>query len=996
MVAFPTAACGKITFTSPQEDEESGVLFHEWILLALIGIPLLAAVVVRAFQRWLCCALQGWLLAGMMTTLFIGAISLLPQVGARQAILFNLTWIPQLGLSFSLYLDGLALLFVLVVTGMGAAIMAYGGYYFEDPKQSGLFFQLLLVFASSMLALVMAGNIITLFVAWELTSVISFLLISFKGADPEARSGALQAMMITGAGGLALFAGLLLIGSVVGSMELSSLLASGDVLRQHPWYSAVVILLMVGAFSKSAQFPLHFWLPGAMSAPTPASAYLHSATMVKAGIYLLLRFYPILGDTPLWEAGLVWVGALTTLISAVLAMWQMDLKGILAYTTISQLGSLVLLIGLPEGLGLKAALLGVLAHALYKGTLFLVAGSVDHSSGTRNIRELGGLVQIMPGFAVVAFIVALSMAGAPPLFGFVAKEALLEAVFDSPVVLVFVVMRAVLTVAIALRFAWDVFLRPLRRPLPQKEHHDHDFHHPYGDDAYDFSHTHSLPPGMVIGPTILALFSILLGIGIGPLVSPLIAAAIGKDVKLYLFPPGGINQVMAISLGALALGIVLFAIRRFWVRLDVPEWITGRKAYDAIVRSVEAMGDILLTSQNGKIRYYLSAIMLTVVALLSISMYDLRINLPSSLVQIQSVNDVLKAILLLITLGATLASIVFQQHLTAILVLAVAGYAVGGLFLLEPAPDVALVQFLVETLATVLVVLILTRTGARERRSAMRRLWKQTRWGVFRDILIATTTGAAVTYFALAAVIGPPTSDRVSRWYLENALPEVGASDVVAGIITDFRGTDTLIEITVFSLAALGVLTMLARPNPGKLIPWLQRTLKPGIVEIDGERDALKEDNERPEDLVHRSQLQDSMTLFAAYFILPLAFLIAGAHILYAGASPGDGFTAGVISGLGVALWFVVFGYEETRRRLRWLHPGPLIGVGLSIALINAFLPTLFGRSFLAFTLLTKGSLAEIKLASPLFFEIGICLVVFGGISAIIEAISHPREVEPL
>ena len=971
--------------------------FNDFMLLALVAAPLLALVVIRLAQRWLCCAHQGWFLAAVMAALFGGALSLLPQVGGQGALEFSLSWAPQLGLSFSLYLDGLALLFVLVVTGMGAAIFAYGGYYFEDAQTSGRFFQLMLAFASSMLALVLAGNVISLFVAWELTSILSFLLISFKGKDSEARSGALQALVITGLGGLALLVGLLLLGTAAGSMEISQILSGAD-LRQHPWYAAIAALLMLGAFTKSAQFPFHFWLPGAMSAPTPASAFLHSATMVKAGIFLLLRFYPLLGDTPLWQNSLIWVGGLTTLISAVIALWQMDLKGILAYATISQLGALVLLIGLPGSAGLKAALVGVLAHALYKGTLFLIAGTVDHVTGTRNIRELGHLVRSMPGYAVAAGLVALSMAGAPPMFGFVAKETALEAVFSSPIVLVISVLRAILTVAVALRLFWDVFLRPERIPLPQPEHTDHDFHHPYGDDAFDFSHHHSTPPGMLIGPAVLSLLSLALGLAIGPLISPLVSAVLGKETKLYLLPPGGINAVLAVSLGALALGAGMFAIRRRWVRLDPPNPINGRKLYLAFIALLEKSGDLLLKTQTGRLRYYLSVIMLSVVVLLTLSVGSLQLRLPQPLVTIQGASDILKLILLLLALGATLASILFQQHLTAVLALGVAGYAIGGLFLLEPAPDVAMVQFLVETLATVLVVLILARTSERERKVAMQRVWVQTRRGLGRDLLIAGLTGLAVTTFALAAVGSRPTPNPVAAWYLQNALPEAGVKDVVGGIITDFRGADTLLEITVFSLAALGVLAMLARPLPGKDMQLLPRLLgrKPAPPPPDDEITALEEDASLPERLVYSPPIRDPITQLAANFTLPLAFLIAAAHILYAGANPGDGFTAGVIAGLAVALWYVVYGYNRTRHRLRWMRPGLLIGVGLILALGNAVAPLLFGRSFLAFTLLSETSFAEIKLASSLIFEIGIFLAVAGGIGAIMEAISHPREVEPL
>lgn len=966
-------------------------------LVYLVFTPVLIMLFLSWAGHRFRCARLGQVLGALMLALFGLALRLLPQVQGGAILEWRLAWLPQLGLNFSLYLDGLALLFTLVVLGMAAVIMLYAGYYFEEPAKANRFYQLILLFISSMLGLVMAGNLVTIFIMWELTSVISFLLIGFKGSDKAARRGALQALMVTGAGGLALFVGLLMAGLAVGSLELTDILANGAALRGHPWYPALTILIMLGCFSKSAQFPLHFWLPGAMSAPTPASAFLHSATMVKAGIYLLLRFYPVLGGTPLWENTLIWVGAATALIAALLALWQLDLKGILAYSTVSQLGTLVLLAGLPGGAGLKAAFLGVMAHALYKGTLFLVVGAVDHATGTRNIRELGGLARYMPGYSVVAALVVLSMAGVPPLFGFVAKEAALEALIYQPMILAVSLLRAVLTAAIAFRLFWDVFMRPPRIVFPQPEHGEHDFHHPYGDDAYDYSHLHNVPVGMLIGPALTAFLSLFLGLGISPLLAPLVSASLGKATQLYLFPPGGVNLALGLSLGALALGLLLFLVRRYWVHWEFPIRVNGQQVYEGFVRLVEKLGDFLLTSQNGKIRYYLSIIMLAVVILLSLSMFSLRFHLPDPWLQIRGATDILKVLLLLITLGATLASILFRDHLPAILALGVAGYAVGGLFLLEPAPDVALVQFLVETLATVLVILILARTSTEERRNAIDRLWKQTPRGLLRDIAIAVTTGAAVTVFALAAVSTSPVSQRIPAWYLENALPKVGVKDVVAGIITDFRGADTLVEITVFSLAALGVLTMLARPNPGKLIPWFSKRDDETGLFAEEVKDALQEDSELQEQVAEQPRLlRDPMTQVAAYSTLPLAFLVAGTHILYAGAAPGDGFTAGVIAGLGVALWYVVFGYEETRRRLSWLHPGPLLGLGLMIALTNALLPLVFGGNFLAFTLLTERSLAGIKLASPLFFEIGIFLAVFGGMSAIMEAISHPKEAEPL
>lgn len=964
-------------------------------LITVITAPFALAGCVMAARNYLRAEQQGWLLSGVFVLSFMSLLMQLPHLQQQEVMTLSYDWMPQIGLAFSLYLDGLALLFGLLVTGIASAVFFYAGYYLDDRRQAGRFFALMLAFTGSMLLLVMAGNLLTLFIAWEMTSIISFLLIGFKGTDAEARRGASQALVITGGGGLALLVGLLLVGTAASSMEFAAILTNSDILRQSPFYTVISFLVLVGCFSKSAQFPLHFWLPEAMSAPTPASAFLHSATMVKAGIYLLLRFYPVLGDTDLWVTALSGVGLTTMLVGALLALRQRDLKGMLAFSTISQLGALVALIGQPDSAGLKAAMIGILAHALYKCALFLVAGAVDHATGTRNIDELGGLHRPMRGFAIVTLVVGLSMAGVPPLLGFVSKEMLLDALITQPVALGVVVISAAATVTLALRLFVEVFLVKQHIPLPQEEHADHDRHHPLGDDAYDYSHFHTLPNLMVVGPGTLAVISILAGIGITPLLEPLIELAVGKNISLYLFPPEGINLAFILSMTALALGAVLFATRRIWLAWSLPTLASGPQIYRQVIAGVESGADFLLRSQGGKIRYYLVVILISVVFLLFRVIVNVsQIGVRPIPISMTGVEDALKVILLLLALGATLASILFEKHLLAALSLGIAGYAIGGIFLLEPAPDVALVQFLVETLATVLIIIILARTSEEERRKAMSRLWGQSRSGILRDIVVSAALGTAVTVFALAAVSSRPTPNPIAAWYLENALPRLGVNDVVAGIITDFRGTDTLIEITVFGMAALGILTLLARPNPGKTIQLFKHRSQP--AEISSIKDALQEDAERPETLVYRSQFNDPITRLAAVPLLPISMMIALAHILYAGAVPGDGFTAGVICGLAITFWFIVFGYEEVKQRLRWLHPSVLIGVGLLLALVNALLPLVFGRDFMAFTQITDISIANIKLASSLVFEVGICLTVFGGISAILEAISHPREVEPV
>ncbi|MCC7452296.1 MAG: DUF4040 domain-containing protein, partial [Anaerolineae bacterium] len=849
-----------------------------------------------------------------------------------------------------------------------------------------------LIFTGGMLGLVLAGNLLTLFICWEITSITSFFLISFNGTDQTARRGALQALIITAGGGLALLAGLILLSTAAGSMELSHILVSGDVLRQSPYYTAVAILVFVGCFSKSAQWPVHFWLPDAMSAPTPASAYLHSATMVKAGIYLLARLYPVMGDTAIWHGALTGIGLITMLVGAALALRQRDLKACLAYSTISQLGALVALIGQPHGDGIKAAMVGILAHALYKATLFLAAGIIDHATGTRHLDKLGGLSHQMPGVAVVATLAGLSMAGLPPLFGFVAKETQIETLLHSPlatVTLAIVVLSAMLTVAMALIFIWDIFFA-----LPHSNHH----------------HAHPVSRGMVFGPGLLAAGSLLAGLNLNALVVPVLLPIVQHgDEPLHLSLFSGFNTPFILSVIALVGGFAVFQTRRYWLGWRWPALPTGRDMYQAVIGGVERIADIALRSQGGKLRYYLTAILVSVSLLMATAGLT-HVGGGSIAIQLQSSADVLKIVLLALSLLATFASIVFKRHLLAALSLGVAGYSVGGIFLLEPAPDVALVQFLVETLGTVLVIVMLGKINTQERRDAMLNLWGQSRRGLVRDAVIATVVGVGVGLFSLAAVINRPVRHTITTWHIDNALPKVGATDIVASIVTDFRGMDTVIEITVFGMAALGVLTLLSTPEPGTtwqfsamrvLRELRQRGLIRSGTEFAADREAkdpaIQQEVERLRAMQPVSRLSTPLTRRAAALMLPFALLIALSHILYSGVAPGDGFTAGVVSGLAVALWYIVFGYDEAKRRLRWLHPAPLIGIGVGLAVLNAALPLILGQPFLVTTVLDQLHLpADIHLSSTMLFETGIFLAVLGGSSIILETIAHPQEVETL
>ncbi len=932
---------------------------------ALILIPFALAAALPIIGGRMHATRLNWLLAAVLLGLFGWLLTLFPTIAAQGAVIVEQAWVESFGLTFALYIDGLALLFALLITGIGAAIFLYAGYYLDDDPRAPRFFALLMAFAGSMLGVVLSGNLILLFVCWELTSIFSFLLIGFDGTKPEARSGAAQALVITGGGGLALFVGLILMGTASDSFDLAQVLSAP--LQDHPHYAAITLLVLAGCFTKSAQVPFHFWLPGGMTAPTPASAYLHSATMVKAGVYLLARFYPTLADTDLWFTALVGVGAVTMLVGALNAPFKRDLKALLAYATVSWLGALVLLLGLPHYEGYLAAMVGIIGHALYKSPLFMLVGVIDHATGTRLIDKLGGLARSMPVGAVIAVVSGLSMAGIIPLMGFVAKETLVHALTHyhgeyATLIALVVFVAAGLLVIVAAIFVWDVFFRPARFGAGTKaisEHHTldhapHDLHH------------HAPHPLIFLGPGVIALLSLALALLLEPLINPLLATILPGDFSLYLF--AGINQEFIISLIIVAAGIAVFLARRLWLR-ELPEPLSVARGYKAFMRGIDRVGDFVLRAQNGKLSHYL-AVILGVVGLLMVlpgAQYLQTVGVEFS---VRDATDLLKAVLLILSLVATLASVLFKGHLLAALALGVAGYSVAGVFLLEPATDVALVQVLVETLGAVLIIVMLSRISEKRRRAAADVLWGKGRATLRRDVLVAMMVSAGVTAFALAAVINRPERESIiAEWYLANT-ESVGVTDVVGAMITDFRATDTLIEITVFSMAGLGALTVLQ---------LTKRRDMDGAFQLP----------------MPMSQITTPLTRWAATLFLPFAVIIALAQLMYAGNAPGDGFTAGVIGGISLALWYQVFGYSV--QRLRRIRADRLIGVGLSLALVNAALPLLLGKDFLAHNKFGDIPLpAGLHFSSSTLFEIAIALTVFASMVNILNAITNPEGIEQL
>lgn len=932
---------------------------------AIIAVPFILAALTPLLATAVSAKWISRVIAAGLLFLFGWVITMLPTIHEHGAITLSYMWVQHFGLSFELYLDGLSAIFTLLITGIGAAVFLYAGDYMAGDARAPRFLALLSAFTGSMLGVVLSGNLLVMFICWELTSIFSYTLIGFDGKNPAARSASTQALVVTGGGGLALLAGVVLLSMASGSASFTQVLQTP--MQEHPWYIGITLCIMLGCFTKSAQFPFHFWLPGGMTAPTPASAFLHSATMVKAGIYLLARLYPTLGDTDLWLVGLSGAGLLTMFIGATIALRQRDLKGMLAYATVSWLGALVLMLGLPHHEGYVAALIGIVAHALYKSPLFMVAGAIDHKAGTRIIDKLGGLAREMPGAVAIAIVSCLSMAGMIPLLGFVAKESLLHAVehLDAPAmpfILVGVCIAAIFTVAVAAIFVWDVFFK---KPAPRDSAHDDHGHGHHGE--------HHEAPYMLLGPGIITAVSVVLALLVEPVFAPFIelAAPEGTHVDLHLFP--GFSPLFILSLGLLAVGFVVFLLRGYWLRVHVPSPSSGYKVYMAFINLLNVLGDFVLKSQSGKLSNYLVVILGVIGVLIILPATRYFSSVPIQFGTLTG-TSFMEAALLILAVVATVFSILFRGHILAVLALGVAGYAVGGIFLLTPGPDIAMVQVLVETLAAVFVVIMLSRISERRRRRAAEVIFGGGKRIIRRDILISVLVGVGVTAFALAAVVNRPTRDSmVADYYLENTEESIGVHDVVGAIITDYRGTDTLFEITVFSMAGLGVLTVLYLSGR--------------------ESSRVKSPHAAP--ALSLSQIATPLTQLAAKFLLPVSMVIGVAHLLYAGDAPGDGFTAGVVGGIGVALWYQVFGYD--RAHLRQLRVEVLIGIGMTLAIGNALLPVLFGESFLYhYSIINFPLPGNLHVNSSTIFEIAIFLTVFGSIITMINAMTHPEGIEEL
>lgn len=748
-----------------------------------------------------------FVLAAFPALLACWFIAQVPTVMHGEVLLFQLDWVPSLGMSLSFFIDGLALLFALLITVIGTFVLIYAGGYLKGHRDLVRFHVVILAFMVSMLGLVLADGLLTLFVFWELTSVTSYLLIGFSHADIEARKAARQGLFVTFGGGLALMAGLALLGTVSGSWSLVAIGASELDLREHDLYLPLLLCLLLAAFTKSAQFPFHFWLPNAMAAPTPVSAYLHSATMVKAGIYLLARLQPTLGGTEVWVGILSVVGAVTMFTGAFLAIRQTNIKKMLAYSTVMALGTLTMLLGIGTEGALIAFVAFLLAHSLYKGALFMVAGILDHATGTKDLTAMGGLRSLMPVTATIAVIAALSLAGAPPLFGFIAKELMFEAALKAEVygwlILLLAFVSAFLTIAVAAIVA----LRPF-----------------FGEPRATPREAHEAPLSMLLGPACLAALSLLFGLvpvlaGMGVLTAAA-TAIMGEPVGVSLSLWHGINLPLIMSIVTLALGYLLF---RHWNRLRAclawlnPVIAKGPEAgYEVLMHGITVVAEWQTrVLQNGYMRNYILVIMLVLVTLVGNSLLG-RHSLDIAYTLDVRFHEVL--VVVLMVLGALFATIV-RSRLSAVISVGVMGFSIALIFILFSAPDLGITQLLVETLTVILLVLVLFRLPRFVRLSTpLERV---------RDAVVAGSVGSLITLLILSAWSVDQFMP-ISLYMIENSVPLAHGRNIVNVILVDYRALDTLGEIFVLSLAAIGVVAMLKLRPPVKAEQAVGTRKEPG------------------------------------------------------------------------------------------------------------------------------------------------------------------------
>lgn len=913
----------------------------------------------------------------------VQAAMLFPEVADGGVIRQELVWLPALGLNFVVRMDGFAWMFSMLVLGIGSLVVLYARYYMSPADPVPRFFSFLLAFMGAMSGVVLSGNIIQLVFFWELTSLFSFLLIGYWHHRKDARRGARMALTVTGTGGLCMFAGMLILGHIVGSYDLENVLAAGEQVRSHELYTPMLVLILLGALSKSAQFPFHFWLPHAMAAPTPVSSYLHSATMVKAGVFLMARLWPVLSGTDQWFWIVGGAGVATLLLGGFLAMFQRDLKGLLAYSTISHLGLITLMLGLNSALAAVAAVFHIMNHATFKASLFMATGIVDHESGTRDMNRLSGLRKMMPITATLACVASAAMAGVPLLNGFLSKEMFFaETVFVDADHWVRVALPLAATiagmfsVAYSLCFTVDVFFGPKATDLPRKPHEP--------------------PHWMRVPVELLVLICLLVGIfpawTVGAFLNAAALPVVGGNLPYFsLAVWHGINTPLIMSIVALLGGVVLYMALR-WLRKqevlgdEAPLFsrIDGQRVFENLLARTTLLARDTRRLLNTQ-RLQWQMLWLVLIALLAGTLplwlqgltIGHRANLPLS-----------PAFVLLWVIGCACAlgaAWKAKYHrMAALIMLGGSGLCTCITFLWFSAPDLALTQLVVEVVTTVLILLGLRWLPKRDKNLQAPALSTDltVRARRLRDLLIALAAGGGVGWLAFT-MMSRPFPESTSTFFLERALSEGGGTNVVNVMLVDFRGFDTFGEIVVLGIVALTVYALLRRFRPAREtmdLPEQQRYI-PGDLQTD---------------LVNPRNAADTAVGYLMVpavlvrLLLPFATMVSIYLFIRGHNEPGGGFVAGLVFSVALLLQYIISGTQWVEAHMP-LYPRRWIGLGLLFALLTGLGAITAGYPFLTshtfhFSLPWIG---QIHLASATFFDIGVFTLVVGSTLLILTAIAH-------
>ncbi|MBX3609908.1 MAG: monovalent cation/H+ antiporter subunit A [Hydrogenophaga sp.] len=916
------------------------------MLLITVLLPLLLGTLTTAWLGRLSRPLTALVAFGVTLASLASLLVNAPAVMRGETVFNRWDWVPELGLNLTFRLDGLSLMFAGLILVIGLLIVTYAHWYLSAKDSVAKFYSEMMLFMAAMLGVVLSDNLLLLVVFWELTSLSSFLLVGFWSHRPDARAGARQALAVTGGGGLAMLGGVVLLGQIAGSYDISAMLAMVPTIQADARFVPALLLILLGCFTKSAQFPFHFWLPDAMAAPTPVSAYLHSATMVKAGVFLLMRLYPVLAGTGLFETIVTTAGLVTMVFAAFIALFKHDLKGLLAYSTVSHLGLITCLIGLGSPLAAVAAVFHVLNHASFKASLFMIAGIVDHETHSRDMRQLGGLFSLMPWTATLAMVAAASMAGVPLTNGFLSKEMFFTEAVNATagvwhlVVPVLVTLGGIFSVAYSLRYVHDTF-----------------FNGPIGD--VPNPHPHEPPLGMKAPSILLVIVCLVVGLlpalTFGPLVHVAATALTGKalpDYHLALWH--GFNLPLLMSVVALVVGGLLYRAlmgRRRLHGIESERWFgaaNGRQFFEALVNGLFGLaGRLTQRLENGSLQRYVASFVVAALVLGAAPLVGSGLGAGER----APLAATPLAMVVWALLVATCVAIVLGHHdrFRTVVLVGVVGLIVSLTFVGLSAPDLALTQLSVEVVSTVLLLMGLALLPQRSPREspALRR-------GLHALIALGAGAGIAVVAWWLLT----RGHDSIAWYFLEQSLPKGGGSNVVNVILVDFRGYDTFGEITVLGIAALGVLALMDG----------MRTRR-GTADTEGRDWTFAR--------------QPLLLRVAASVVLPVA-LVFTVYIFMRGHNlPGGGFIAGLITAVALVLQYMAMGQSRAelllradggRRFVRW------IGTGLGIAGLTGVGAFVMGRPFLTSA---HGHphvpvLGDLPFASAAAFDLGVYLTVVG------------------